>query len=377
MPKSTTKNIVFICRDNIESLPPIINSIYILSSLGHKTSLITTSLSTELASFLHTKNVDLYRMGKISRGKNIFVSIKNNLRFRTFTQKIIQPLIRDTDVFWIAGASTGLSLYRSSILKHIKYIFSCLELYDYSPLFKNVSKFLMQHAYINVVPEINRALIYKQWFSLRQIPVVIPNNSTLVSDQLSRCLTKPHFEAQNAVRKIQKLKQHKLIVIYQGGINKARQLHILAKTLNKLSDKFVFVLMGAHSEYLSELKVLCPQLIHIDYIPAPFHLQITQLANIGYVSYDYNRLNHIFCAPNKIYEYSKFGIPMLFNNLSGLNNTIGVANAGICVDVCCEESISSGLHKIVNEYEYYKNNSYNFYSSINMNSIHSDLCQLF
>ncbi|KAA6307134.1 hypothetical protein EZS27_041199, partial [termite gut metagenome] len=38
---------------------------------------------------------------------------------------------------------------------------------------------------------------------------------------------------------------------------------------------------------------------------------------IGIVSYAFDDLNHVFCAPNKTWEYTGFGIPMLGNNAPG------------------------------------------------------------
>ena len=60
-------------------------------------------------------------------------------------------------------------------------------------------------------------------------------------------------------------------------------------------------------------------------------MEITSYARIGINFYRPNCLNKAFCAPNKIYEFSGFGIPIIGNDIPGLKNTIGLNNAGKCV----------------------------------------------
>ena len=93
------------------------------------------------------------------------------------------------------------------------------------------------------------------------------------------------------------------------------------------------------------------------------HLQITANAYIGLVFYRDDQLNKVFCAPNKIFEYSFFGVPIIANNLPGLKNTIGKANAGICVEFTYE-NIADAFEIIENHYEEISINGVNFYNSV-------------
>ena len=43
-----SKHIVFICRNNIESIPTILNSIFILSEMGHRISVISTFIDDNI-----------------------------------------------------------------------------------------------------------------------------------------------------------------------------------------------------------------------------------------------------------------------------------------------------------------------------------------
>ena len=136
-----SKHIVFVCRDDIESIPPILNSIFILSKLGHQISVITTSIEDDIRDLLNLNyDVLFHLMGKINRGKHPLTAINNNRRFRNFSTKKMTELIDSADIFWLSGETTALSLYNAPICKKVKYIYSCHELYDSSTFFKLIVK---------------------------------------------------------------------------------------------------------------------------------------------------------------------------------------------------------------------------------------------
>lgn len=87
-------------------------------------------------------------------------------------------------------------------------------------------------------------------------------------------------------------------------------------------------------------------------------------------------INVLYCAPNKLYEYSKFGIPMVANDLPALNIAFYQNKAGVCLRSLSAKEISEAILKIDSDYERYSQSSYQLYNSIDMvdlvNSIVSD-----
>ena len=112
-----------------------------------------------------------------------------------------------------------------------------------------------------------------------------------------------------------------------------------------------------------KIKEINPNTIYSEYIPAPLHLEVTSNAEIGLLFYDPDTLNKAFCAPNKIFEYSVFGLPIIGNNIPGLYNTIGRAKAGICTDFSYE-GIKKALEEIYSHYDEYSSMAYKFYDSV-------------
>ena len=373
-----TKSIVFVCRNDIESIPPILNSIFILSEMGHRVSVISTFIKDDIIELLNRNyGVQFHLLGKIVRGKDLLTAVNNNRRFRAFSIRKMNELSDSTDVFWLSCATTALSLYGANICKKIKYIFSVHELYDHSIFFKLIVKKFMLNSSLNIVPEHNRAQIYRQWFQLAKTPLVFPNKTTLLFEKLKE-LNAEIYDSDKITHISEEIKEQakgRRIVLYQGGIGKIRQIDKAVMAVKKMQDKFFFVLMGEKNEYVKKLTNILPELYYIDYIPAPFHLNITQIADIGFLSYDYSRLNHIFCAPNKMFEYSMFGLPMLCNDVSGLSSTVGAAQAGLCVDFSSVDKIVSALRQLDENYGKFKENSFNFYNMVDINRLHSDLIE--
>jgi len=370
-----SKHIVIICRNSIESLPPVLNTIFILADLGHKISIISSSIDEDVRKLLNSNyGVQFYLSGKIIRGKDLPTTFKNNLRFRLHAENKISELCLHADILWISGEGTALSLYKSKCCKTMKYVFSCHELYE-SFVFKWVIKYFMKNAVLNVVPEYNRALIYRHWFRLPQTPFVLPNKTTNLYSALEG-LNIAHIDLNNIAKLTNEIKaksQGKKILLYQGDISERRKLAIIVNVAKELSDEYYLVIMGSRNNYLKVLEDIWSGFCYVGYISAPFHLYITKIAHIGIVSYDFVNLNNIFCAPNKIFEFSMFGLPMLCNDVGGLTSTIGAAKAGICVDFSKNENIISGLRQIDDRYDYYSNRSLDFYDSINMHALHKDL----
>ena len=102
------------------------------------------------------------------------------------------------------------------------------------------------------------------------------------------------------------------------------------------------------------------------------HLEITKLAYIGILVYIVNdvpinhAINVLYCAPNKLYEYSKFGIPMIANDLPALDMVFSQNRAGVCLQTLSAKEISEAILKIDSDYEVYSRLSHQLYESIDM-----------
>jgi hypothetical protein len=142
------------------------------------------------------------------------------------------------------------------------------------------------------------------------------------------------------------------IVLYQGLIRADRDLSVYCRVFAKRSSTWRLFLMGRDHAHVDRYRAICPDLIHVDHIDSPRHLQVTSWASLGLVGYNYDSLNNLYCAPNKIFEYGSFGIPILANDVPGLQETVERHSAGVCVNAQ-ETDLSRALDRIEGQYDYF------------------------
>jgi glycosyltransferase involved in cell wall biosynthesis len=78
------------------------------------------------------------------------------------------------------------------------------------------------------------------------------------------------------------------------------------------------------------------------------------------VGYNYDSLNNLYCAPNKVFEYGSFGIPILANDVPGLQDTVKRYSAGMCVNAR-EVDLSQALDRIERQYDFFAAQSRRMY----------------
>ncbi len=347
--------IIVIVRGNVDVSPTIRNYLNAFNDLNYEVYCICSSKKSSY----DQEKVKFYEIGSDNR-KNPVFKLLNYYRFGRKALTIVKNIyIHNNTIIWVARIDTAFCLGMG--LKKFKAILALHELHDRSPVWLYLTRRLCKY-YNNIVyNEINRANIARVWHRLPFTPSVIPN--------------KPHNHprARNVKLKdpvlnrlINNIKKNKKILLYQGSLLKDRNIEPLVKASLQFGEKYVLVLMGRDCDNrIESLQKINPELVHIDWITPPDHLFITSHAHICTAFYDFDCLNSIYCAPNKIWEYSGFGIPVLGQAIPGLLNTIGASDAGLCVNIDDTDKITEAIHSIDNDYDVFSKNATRFYDSTN------------
>lgn len=348
------KKIVLVLKGKIESLPPFMSLAIELSRLNHKVVLIASQCDDKAKMLFQKYHIEVIAVGSVRSPKNKIGKLIQWLDFRNQTFDVLKQM--NFDYLWIGGGDTALALGRK--LYSYNYMITLYELYDTNLLYRFFLKDIANSASAVIVPERNRAAILRSWFQMKKTPFVIPN--------------KPHMENNDLPVNqeiLDSFSQDKRTALYQGHIGRDRDLEPICHAFNDLNQSWQLVLMGKDHGYLKELKEICPSLIHIDHIDAPGHLAITQIADVGLVSYTYDNLNNVFCAPNKIWEYSSFSKPMIGNDVPGLLDTIEKYGAGMCVDFSNVNDMKLAISSIEKNYEKFSVGSEKLFNSIDITKI--------
>lgn len=358
--------IVILHYGEISDYPPTRSLIKNMASMGHMVTVIARDRTKSVVG----PNVKVIKM--TSYGTNTIDKIVTFFKNKQLVRNIINDVMAENDLVWITSPE-AIRYIGDDIFKY-KYILQLMELTE------NVSKYPMlkkprlnmklyaQKAYKVVVPEINRAYIQKVWWGLSKVPVVLPNKPYDLPT-----IDQETDEIHQIILEMDK--EHRKKILYQGVFSEDRNLNAVAEAIGKIQDKVCLYIMGKDDD---NKKVLCKKYPFIKYIPfqiPPKHLLITQHADIGLLPYvasntDVNSpLNALYCAPNKIYEYTAYGIPMIGSDVLGLLLPFEKYGIGTICREFTQENIVQSISTIINNYEKMSRRCIEFYNNVDLKKI--------
>lgn len=365
--------------ERLEWMPPTIDLIKRLDALHHEVICITVYPSKYLQS-LNLKNVrNIYLFGKEISLQNTVRYIRgvSGLLFRidTFIKKVISKKLKrivDRELvsggkLWVVNEMTVL-LAGTSFLRGKDYYFTIYELHERGFHNRKI-EIAAKRARKVIVPEYCRAHIMKSRYNLERLPIIMPNKSEIAIDNAE--LSEDALKAIASLRRL-KLKGYR-IVVYMGGLGPERPLEPFLSAISK-SEKYILAIMGRNNLYLADLQKKYPdKMVYLGAFSPPEHICVAKYADIGllnYVSINQKQgLNALFCAPNKIYEYTALGLPVLGNDIPGLKFDIVMNKCGLVVDYNDSDSVLEALEEIEGNYESYSARAKNYYLSTDVDKI--------
>ena len=356
--------IITVLIGDVLTFPPVISLLHALEKIGFESIFITTRPSKELNFLLHTKieilNINYESINSPIK-KLINMKIISNLIW-----KYIDSYYDNKSIIWVVTDVTikylGKRLYERQYILHLLELSENILYYHKFPFLKMDKEKLGNNAKAVVVPEYNRAHLIKTWWKLKNLPYVLPNKP------FYPCIIKRNspiddLKANQIMNKI----GMKKILLYQGVISPERPLDMFIKAVDEYHGEYAFVVMSGgknlYEDYGSSNYYFIP------FISPPNHLQVTSHAYIGILSYipsdttGYSPLNSLYCAPNKTFEYSMFGIPMLGNDIPGLKYLFELNKCGKCFNDFEKQDICNAIDAVSNNYEYLSKNSLKYYFS--------------
>ncbi|PMG97745.1 hypothetical protein [Vibrio breoganii] len=339
--------ITLILKDKISERPPIQALLEDLLALNeHELQLIS------LDNVIYNSKVshDIFKCD--SRLK-----IAQYYKFRLYSERQIKKF--EPDLIWFCSLDSILPLLYSSIFKEHKYNIQLQELYDKFKFRRFLIKNICRLADNVIVPEYNRAHIIKYYFNLNELPIVLPNKPSSNID-----LTK--LDLPTGVRSLIS-SNNKIKVIYQGHIGADRNIDLIAHQCLLNSNHVELYLMGKDHGYLDKLKKINPDIIYLGYLKPPYHLVVTSMMDLGVMHYSHRDLNNIFCAPNKIWEYTGFGLPIISNDMPGVTYMIEKYNIGEIYN--SSKDVENAFLKLIKGIDTYKSNSEEFFNSVSRRDI--------
>lgn len=375
--------IILIIKEDIRLFPPVQTVMGCLRALGHEVDVIGHYSDQGQRRAFEDKGVRFFSPGHYDVAAGKLAKLRGNMRFRRNAVRITKRLTADcTDYrLWIFQGKTICLLHNlvkthPCILHPLEFVDKKISLFYrlLSPRYDAASTYASAVRVVNC--EYNRAQILKGLLNLREMPVVLPNKMLINDDAL---IDPPADYAAIAAEVAEKV-AGKRVILYQGiFVRGERRLEEFCQAVNSLGSDYALVIMGADNQAgYKELqqKYSKTNIIFVPFVAPPYHLLVTRLAHIGILTY-FPRpdslasvINPLYCAPNKIFEYGKFGKPMIGNDIPGLHYIFREYGCGLTVDYpMTGEKISEAVETIFSHYGSFSAGSLKYYESVDIPEI--------
>lgn len=376
-----TLKIAVICEEQVELLPPVLSLLSSLGRLGHDTTLITRD-----GSAIRRLGVDVNRIveyGKLPAGG----LARKGFPFHA-SSAIREELRRgqgEYDLIWtttdISARAAGRELYNYRYVVQLMELVETVPLvWNRLPLHSNEVKEIARRAWKVVVPEYNRAYLQQVYWSLPKVPCVLPNKPAYQRED-GEVGENPYQAKVDLVAR-----DERKVILYQGVFGADRDLTPYARAVERMSDSFVLYLMGPSDDPASKQRIetLCKDFTcvnYLGYIEPPHHLAFARYAWGGLMPYAptwnnrFSPFNALYCAPNKIWEYTRFGLPVIASDVPGIRQALEGGDFGRVVNASNVDSIVRAIEDVDERHDLMSKNSRAYYDSVDFDAIVADILE--
>ncbi len=370
------KRIVIVEEKDIHFYPPLMNVVRILLDNGHDVTLISKGSDLLPQSVLSNERYHYELIYAKEDRRNDITKLFSRIALAKELKRKINKNMLHADLLWTGSIQTLRDSWRT--VRKYKNILQLMELCETGYVAHGI-KFpldkVARDSFKVVVAEKNRAYIEKAWWDLKYLPTVFPNKPySLDYGEISSGLEKSITKMKTEKRKV---------ILYLGGIFADRELEEFARAIYEKKDEYVLYVAGkAYNSKLQKSFDECKKKYGIEYLgyfDPPQHLALVQYAFIGILPYKtvhvkgQSSLNALYCAPNKIFEYAGFGIPMLGSDVLGLSEPFSTYNIGLCWDGKDTADFHRAIKEIERNYALMSQNCKDYYNSVDIEKIVMDI----
>ena len=204
-------------------------------------------------------------------------------------------------------------------------------------LSKWLERKLIKHADMTLVVSESIADWYANEYKMPRPPVVLnaPNKRELETNN--------HFREQLGIREDQ------VILLYQGGLMAGRGVHLILDAFKARNDDKVVVVFMGYGELEADIKNAANEYDNIYFFPAVppnIVLEYTSSADMGISLIENTCLSYYYCMPNKLFEYSMAGLPVLVSNMKDMSELVSQNSMGAVIS----DFSAAGINKAIDDF---------------------------
>lgn len=348
--------ILYMTLQPLDTYPPCITQVLTLADGGYRVEVLTSNCGDGIKQLLAQHGVGCTCYPILHHPWRLLQRVMNFFHYGWTAFQFLRQHPGKERVIWLGTDETAMKFWLFVGRRH-PVVVNALEFYEREDYQRAMAR-IAPRADILTACQSQRAAYMMDWWHLSARPVILPNRP--YGHPRQRGLSGSTPESAQAIARL----QGRRTVLYQGAIRDEREVVLLAKGMAAAGLDYQLALMGADvGGSVARIQEIYPNTVYLGRFPAPLHLEITSHACIGVAAYEDDCINNRYCAPNKIYEYTGFGIPVLCNTVPGLTQTIGAARAGLCVDFSRPEEVAGALAEMEREYDAYAANARRFFDA--------------
>ncbi|WP_281637401.1 hypothetical protein [Flavobacterium marginilacus] len=315
-------------------------------------------------------NTNLFSLKALSFIKNSFQNLEPYIYINNFSRQIKKNKEDFFDVTFCVD-SIGLFAYEKSKINSKKIVNLSLEIsYDLKKKSNWLNMILKKNERNYLKGKISFTLIqdHFRWQIYKRINNILDDNFVLLPNSIRMNLENEKIKKSNFFYKKFNLDTETLIVLSAGMICDEVCSFEIAQAVGNYSfknkTKIIFhnrLKNGEEDPYLDKVRTAGKENICLSLDPVLFSELHTVFnsAQIGLVIYNTNNTdenyNAIGAASGKLYQYLKYGLPLIASNTGGLRELVLENNLGVIVDT--PSDIPSAIEKITSNYNWYSDNA--------------------
>ena len=193
-----------------------------------------------------------------------------------------------------------------------------------------------------IFPEINRLEYYRMKGDVRNTSCIVFPNTCKTSEAAPT--------EENSLLK-EKIPDNAMVVGHIGNVGPNHYLQQFVDIIEACTEENIyFVLAGRYAPAVMNIfnNIRNPKLIYLGELPHQELGKIYARLDTGFILYKGVDLNFEYCAPNKLYEYWSYGIPVIAHSLTGLKPVFDTNEKGHLLDFENNNIVQTAREKIKN-----------------------------
>lgn len=215
-------------------------------------------------------------------------------------------------------------------------------------------------------------MVQTEKFFIRYADAVITVSDSIAEEYAKRykikkpqvVLNAPYFKKKvknNLFREKFGISSDTLIALYQGLLAPGRGIESLIEGFRSLTDRPVALVLLGYGPITNEVEKAARQVPNVFFheaVPPDDVWKYTTSADIGVFFIPNQCLSTYYCLPNKLFEYTMAGLPVIVNDLFEVTKLVNQYRCGVVAPDCSPESIVQSLNSFIeSDYSFFAENA--------------------